>query len=91
MPDEASLSKRGLWLKRIDELHGKFLLWDDRSLAVSSFNWLSTAVDGTRSRGAEFGLLIKGDGLRSALVGKLEQAAGFEDVLETVREVPAAS
>ncbi|HYH70084.1 MAG TPA: phosphatidylserine synthase [Methyloceanibacter sp.] len=91
LPDEASLSKRGLGLKRVDELHGKFLLWDDRSLAVSSFNWLSTAVDGTRSRGAEFGLLIEGDGLRSALVEKLEQAVGFEEVLEAVREAPAIS
>lgn len=78
-PDAADLAKRGLRLLQIDELHGKFLIWDDESLAVTSFNWLSTAVDGARARGAEFGLLVEGAELRQKFIERLSEIEGFDD------------
>jgi hypothetical protein len=79
MPDAVDLAKRGLRLQRIEELHGKFLLWDDESFAATSFNWLSTAVDGTRARGAEFGLLVEGAQLKQKFAERLKEVQGFDD------------
>jgi hypothetical protein len=52
-PLPANLAARGLDLRVFEKLHAKFLAWDDDALAITSFNWLSTVVAGTRSRGAE--------------------------------------
>jgi hypothetical protein len=62
-PNREAFLKRGLHLERMEKLHGKVLLWDDDALGASSFNWLSTTADGTRARGAELGLLLRGAGV----------------------------
>lgn len=84
VPDAADLAKRGLNLLQIEELHGKFLLWDDESFVATSFNWLSTAVDGARARGAEFGLLVEGPDLRLKLAKNLADIKGFDEVMVAV-------
>jgi len=58
-------------LHRRDEFHAKFLLWDDGGLAITSFNWLSTVTDASRSRGAELGILVEGSGAASAFKEKI--------------------
>ena len=72
-PSAESLRQVGLRLERSPRLHAKYLLWDDDSLALTSFNWLST-VTGTRSRGAELGLLVQGPEVASNFRLKLSAA-----------------
>jgi hypothetical protein len=57
-PDTDTLGKRGLNLNCAESLHGKFLTWDGGDLFATSFNWLSTVAEGTRSRGAEIGIHV---------------------------------
>ena len=71
VPDPKAASDRGLSLETFSGLHGKFLVWDDENVAVTSFNWLSTVAAGSRVRGAELGVLIEGPGLRGALSDKM--------------------
>jgi phosphatidylserine/phosphatidylglycerophosphate/cardiolipin synthase-like enzyme len=71
-PEPGMAEKRGIRLQVANALHGKFILVGDDILAVSSFNWLSTSVEGTRTRSAELGLLIRGNGLASVLYEKLK-------------------
>jgi hypothetical protein len=73
--DQSSIERRGLGLTQVEHLHGKFLVWDEEALAVTSFNWLSTVVEGTRNRGAELGLLALGPDLRKMLEQKLAKVA----------------
>lgn len=73
--DLQSLTDRGCSLTKISSLHGKFLTWDDDALAVTSFNWLSTVVDGTRTRGAEIGILSLGKNLREIISSKLRSSS----------------
>jgi hypothetical protein len=70
--DVQSLTDRGCSLTKIPGLHGKFLAWDSEALAITSFNWLSTVVDGTRTRGAEIGILSLGQNLREIIASKLK-------------------
>ena len=70
LPDAEALARRGLGLSRVESLHGKFLMWDHHDLIVTSFNWLSTVAEGTRSRGAEIGIHVSGPGLRAMFAGK---------------------
>lgn len=70
-PKREELEKRGISLTQYDGLHGKFVVWDQEHLGISSFNWLATATDGTRTRGAEIGVLIEGPMLRSTLAQRL--------------------
>ncbi|CCV11478.1 phospholipase D-like domain-containing protein [Mesorhizobium sp. STM 4661] len=79
-PSVNELAARGLELHRDPSLHGKFLIVDNDTVAVTSFNWLSTSVSGARSRGAELGLHVRGPGVGSWLAEKLtaEQSAGSE-------------
>jgi hypothetical protein len=69
-PDAEALARRGLGLSRVESLHGKFLMWDRQNLIATSFNWLSTVADGTRSRGAEIGIHVSGPGLRAMFASK---------------------
>lgn len=78
--DVKLLTDRGCSLTKVPTLHGKFLAWDNEALAVTSFNWLSTVVDGTRARGAEIGVLSLGRGLREILATKLKLSS--QGVLE---------
>ena len=66
----------------MDELHGKYLLWDTDAAAMTSFNWLSTVVDGTRIRGNELGVLVRGPELRSILCAKFPLLFGFDGPLD---------
>jgi hypothetical protein len=69
-PDEQVIGERGMELIKVEKLHGKFLAWDDDAAAITSFNWLSTVADGTRTRGAELGILALGTGIRKMLEAK---------------------
>lgn len=88
-PAPAEIAKRGINIVRVDNVHAKYLGWDEDSLVISSFNWMATSVDARRSRGAEIGALIEGPGIRSTLVEKLRgtrdgaisQAAGSLDAV----------
>jgi hypothetical protein len=73
--DVKSLTDRGCSLTKIPALHGKFLVWDNEALAITSFNWLSTVVDGTRTRGAEIGILSLGQNLREIIASKLKASS----------------
>ncbi|NVK36167.1 MAG: phosphatidylserine synthase [Rhodobacteraceae bacterium] len=75
-PDAEKLNNRGITLLKINELHGKFLLWDDEGLIVSSFNWLSTVSEGAPDLGAELGIKFEGPKLRSAFLEALERLRG---------------
>lgn len=86
-PAPAEIAKRGIEIVRVDDVHAKYLGWDEDNLVISSFNWMATSVGAGRSRGAEIGALIVGPGIRSTLVEKLRdmrvekmsQAAGSLD------------
>jgi hypothetical protein len=73
-PDE--IVKRGIKIVRVNDVHAKYLGWDEDNLVISSFNWMATSVDARRSRGAEIGALIEGPGIRSILVAKLRGRPG---------------
>jgi hypothetical protein len=74
-PDTDTINARGIKLTQSQSFHAKFLLWDRGAIAISSFNWMSTVVDGARARGAEFGLLVEGDGVAAIFVEKLKNAS----------------
>ena len=76
IPDPAVALERGISLEVCANLHGKFLLWDDDNIAITSFNWMATVTDGTRSRGAEIGMWISGPNLGPILAEKLSSASG---------------
>lgn len=80
MPSE--IEKRGIKITRVNEVHAKYLGWDDDNLVISSFNWMATSVDTRRSRGAEIGALLNGPGIRKMLIEKL-RALGSVTGLET--------
>ena len=73
-PDQAEIAQRGIEITSYESIHAKFLTWDEENLAVTSFNWMSTVVDGTRARGSELGLLIEGKNLRQMFSVKLSDA-----------------
>ncbi|MGO7856845.1 phosphatidylserine synthase [Rhizobium ruizarguesonis] len=80
-PKVEDVEKRGIALRQIPELHGKFLAWDSDTVAITSFNWLSTVVDGSRAKGAELGVLVSGAGVAEILLEKLRNLGvetGFE-------------
>ncbi|WP_308909466.1 phospholipase D-like domain-containing protein [Pseudokordiimonas caeni] len=58
-------------IQQIASLHGKFILWDDDDIAITSFNWMSTTVVGARARGAEIGLRINREKIAETLKQKL--------------------
>jgi hypothetical protein len=72
-PVPSEIEKRGLKISRVNDVHGKYLGWDEDYLVISSFNWMATSVDARRSRGDEIGALIEGPGIRNILLGKLRQ------------------
>jgi hypothetical protein len=70
-PNSDATRMRGIAVEETPEFHAKFMTWDTDALAVTSFNWMSTVVDGTRARGAEFGLLVEGDRIALILAEKM--------------------
>lgn len=71
LPNIQELKKLGISLKLAEKLHGKFMIWDSNAIAITSFNWLATIADKSRSRGAEIGVLIRGPNLGSSMKSKL--------------------
>lgn len=72
-PDPNQINARGMTLTATPELHAKFLSFDDDAVAITSFNWMSTVVSGSRARGAEIGILIEGGGVAKVLRAKLAE------------------
>lgn len=52
------------------ELHGKFLLWDDDHLVITSLNWSSADTSADAPLG-EIGLYIRGPGVAANVRGRL--------------------
>jgi phosphatidylserine/phosphatidylglycerophosphate/cardiolipin synthase-like enzyme len=67
----AELQQLGIELRYVKDLHAKFLVWDDDTLVVSSFNWLATTPDPWKPVGAEVGLLIRGKGIGLQFANKI--------------------
>ena len=49
----AGLLKFGIHLLSADNIHGKFMTWDEDALLITSFNWLATTPDPWKPLGAE--------------------------------------
>ena len=75
-PGPVEIRARGIEITRVEDLHAKYLGWDDDRLVVSSFNWMATSVDMVNSRGAEMGVLIEGTAAHTMLLAKLVGTAG---------------
>ncbi|MER8376162.1 phospholipase D-like domain-containing protein [Mesorhizobium sp. M1406] len=83
-PTASEIGGRGITLERLNKVHAKYLAWDDDNLVVTSFNWMATALDSRRSRGAELGVLIQGPDICKMLATKLrtfEFAHHFESIV----------
>ena len=52
-------------------LHGKFLIWDDDDLVVTSLNWASASTDGSFPWG-DLGVYIHSKGIGSAALARLQ-------------------
>lgn len=75
MPEVEKTASRGLKLTVVPKLHGKVLLAGPDLAVITSFNWMSTALDGTRSRNAEFGVRVAGQGVASLLRNRMGEIA----------------
>lgn len=73
MPSPSELKKRGIVLEKMEKVHAKYLGWDNDNLVITSFNWMATALDGGRSRGAEIGAFIEGPNIHQMLIRKLSK------------------
>ena len=78
-PDAESAASRGIDLRTNPILHAKYLLWDDGGVALSSFNWLATVVDGSRVNGAELGVVIEGPDVRKFVSSAFQQGGASLD------------
>jgi phosphatidylserine/phosphatidylglycerophosphate/cardiolipin synthase-like enzyme len=74
----AALSELGITLLSANNIHGKFLIWDEEALLITSFNWLATTPDPWKPRGAEIGIIVKGPGLAAELQDRFCQLAGIK-------------
>jgi hypothetical protein len=74
-PEAERAKERGLKLVEVPKLHAKVLLAGNDMAVVTSFNWMSTALDGTRSRGAEFGIRLVSPGAAELLRLRLAEVA----------------
>jgi len=74
-PSRDEIAHRGIKLELLNEVHGKYIGWDEEGLAISSFNWMATSVSGTISRNAEIGVMVEGRAVRTMLRNKLAELA----------------
>jgi hypothetical protein len=74
----AALSEFGIRLMSAENVHGKFMTWDDKALLITSFNWLATTPDPWKPRGAEIGIIVKGPGLAAHLRKRFCELAGVQ-------------
>lgn len=70
-PEPDKVRSRGMEIAVTPRFHAKFLSFDNDAIAVTSFNWMSTVVTGSKARGAELGVLIEGPGIAKILREKL--------------------
>ncbi len=73
-----ALSNQGIDFLSAKNIHGKFLIWDDDALLITSFNWLATTPDPWKPHGAEIGLIVKGPGLAENLKERFCKLAEME-------------
>jgi hypothetical protein len=71
-PSVDDLQKRGIHIEKINNMHAKYLGWDDDYLVVTSFNWMATSL-GNAAKGSEIGALIEGPNINSLLKSKMEK------------------
>lgn len=74
-PEVETIRERGVDILCASQFHAKFISWDADAIAVTSFNWMSTVVDGARARGAELGVLVEGNGVAIRLSDKMKEAS----------------
>lgn len=86
VPSRERIRARGMDLDTVHELHAKLLAWDRFDFVATSFNWLSTSVDGARTRGAEIGVHVLGEGPRDWTAAKLDEG-GFRNALSEDRSL----
>lgn len=68
---------------RCPGLHGKFLSWDNRTLLVTSFNWLAASVRQGSSSVAELGVLVRDPDMVPSLIRRVLTAANVETSAST--------
>ncbi|WP_168201614.1 phospholipase D-like domain-containing protein [Phreatobacter aquaticus] len=71
VPCADEIAKRGISIERLDDVHAKYIGWDEDDIVISSFNWMATSVDNTRSGCAEVGAYVSGPAIRTILATKL--------------------
>jgi phosphatidylserine/phosphatidylglycerophosphate/cardiolipin synthase-like enzyme len=87
----SDLQSAGVTLKEAPGLHGKFLVWDSDNLAITSFNWLSTAIRGYQQGASEIGILINAPGLGDALLTKLRDLDGAASAITDHAQEPSSA
>ncbi|PXA93488.1 hypothetical protein DMC25_00100 [Caulobacter sp. D4A] len=71
---QTELANAGIALRDVGpDFHAKYLLWDDKNLCVTSFNWLATTADPWKPKGSEIGILLSGSDLNNALLEQMER------------------
>jgi phosphatidylserine/phosphatidylglycerophosphate/cardiolipin synthase-like enzyme len=81
----SNLALRGVVLEAHADLHAKFMIWDEESIVITSFNWLATTPDPWKPRGAEIGAVVKGPNLVSSVRDRFRELTGHS--LEREKEV----
>jgi hypothetical protein len=85
-----AMEDAGLRLNRRPDLHGKFMLWDDADLLVTSFNWLATKADPWKPKGAEIGIHLRAPGFAQTALQRIrERLEPGQGGLPTSTGVPA--
>lgn len=91
VPSAEEIGKRGIKIEQAEDVHAKYIGWDDDDVVISSFNWMATSVESTRAGCAEVGALVSGPGIRAALAAKLARVSGSSDDHNVVAAGPVMS
>ena len=85
---EQEAASRGVRLLQTDKvpLHGKFVLWDDDDVIVTSLNWASASSD-DEFPASEIGVHVNCPGLATTVRARLERI--FPELLRTGPNIPA--
>lgn len=70
-------ASREVAIRHCPRLHGKFLAWNDETIAITSFNWLSASLGAGNRRGSEVGILIRDRGLVRGFFDRMSAATGI--------------
>lgn len=74
----SDLVQHGIALETCNQLHAKFMTWDQDALLVTSFNWLAATLDPWKPRGSEIGMLVKGPGLVPIVLDRFRKLTNLE-------------